>query len=46
MKKINIIFKLFLVVATFSLIGCEQEEYKLGNIKAPSGVSIMEMELE
>lgn len=40
MKKINIIFKLFLVVATFSLIGCEQEEYKLGDIKAPSGVSI------
>lgn len=40
MKKINKIFKLLLVVVAFSFVGCEKEEYKLGDIKAPSGVSI------
>ena len=40
MKKINKIFKLLLVVVAFSFVGCENEEYKLGDIKAPSGVSI------
>ena len=40
MKKINKIFKLLLIVVAFSFVGCENEEYKLGDIKAPSGVSI------
>ena len=40
MKKINKIFKLLLVVVAFSFVGCEKEEYKLGEIKAPSAISI------
>ena len=40
MNKINKTLKLVLVFIAFSFVGCEKEEYKLGAINAPSGVSI------
>jgi len=40
MNKINKTLKLAFVLIAFSFIGCEKEEYKLGTINAPSGVSI------
>ena len=40
MNKINKTLKLVLVLIAFSFIGCEKEEYKLGEIKAPSAVNI------
>ncbi len=40
MKKINLLFKTIFFFAVLAFVGCEQEEYKLGEIKAPSNISI------
>ena len=40
MKIINKTFKLFFLLITLTFVSCEKEEYKLGEIKAPSGVTI------
>ena len=40
MKKINLIFNVFLVFTVLTFIGCEKEEFKLGNIVSPSNVEI------
>ena len=40
MKKINLLFKTTFFFAVLAFVGCEQEEYKLGEIKAPSNISI------
>jgi hypothetical protein len=41
MKKINILFKTIFVLTVFTLISCEEEEeYKLGELKAPTEVSL------
>ncbi|MDB3901622.1 glucan endo-1,3-beta-D-glucosidase [Flavobacteriaceae bacterium] len=40
MKKINLIFNVFLVFTALTFVGCEKEEFKLGNIVSPSNVEI------
>jgi len=40
MKKINLLYKTIFAFAILAFVGCEQEEYKLGEIKAPSAISI------
>ena len=40
MKKINLLFKTIFFFAVLAFVGCEQEEYRLGEIKAPSNISI------
>ncbi len=40
MKKINLLYKTIFAFAVLAFVGCEQEEYKLGEIKAPSAISI------
>ena len=40
MKKINLLLKTIFAFAVLTFVGCEKEEYKLGEIKAPSAISI------
>ena len=40
MKKINLLLKTILAFTVLTFVGCEKEEYKLGEIKAPSAISI------
>ena len=40
MKKINLLLKTIFAFTVLTFVGCEKEEYKLGEIKAPSAISI------
>ena len=40
MKNINLLLKTILALVVFTFVSCEDEEYKLGEIKAPSNVEI------
>ena len=40
MKKIKIIYRSILILSILSFIGCEEENYVLGNIVAPSNLEI------
>ena len=40
MKKINLLFKTIFVLTVLTLISCEEEEYTLGAITAPSNVTL------
>jgi len=40
MKKINLLFKIVFVLTVFTLVSCEEEEYSLGSITAPTEVSL------
>jgi len=40
MKKINLLIKTIFALAAFTFISCEEEEFKLGAIVAPSNVAI------
>ena len=40
MKKLKFLFKSVFILATFTLVSCEEENYELGAIIAPSNVQI------
>ncbi|MDG1830171.1 MAG: glucan endo-1,3-beta-D-glucosidase [Flavobacteriaceae bacterium] len=40
MKKINLLFKTIFALAVFTFISCEEEEFTLGDITAPSNVTL------
>ena len=40
MKKINLLYKSIFFFTVLAFVSCEKEEYKLGEIKAPSAISI------
>ena len=40
MKKINLLLKTIFAFTVLAFVGCEKEEYKLGEIKAPSAISM------
>ena len=40
MKNINLLLKTILALVVFTFVSCEDEEYKLGEIKAPSNVAV------
>ena len=40
MKKINLLFKTIFVLTVFTLISCEEEEFTLGAITAPTDVTL------